>query len=291
MQLDCRCDARDGVTLVELVVENDAAVARRVRIGNRLDGTVWPPRCEGVPEAGWDDGGFEGVVAPGERLAVGYASPAGPRDPPAEIVWTERAARDPDASSERVSAPERDTDARPETGADSISVGAVAATPESVVRSLGDPRPPADAVPLAAPEARSDSTEKRDRPNQDDESDGETDRDDPNESDIDSGGDSTEVPAAAGTSVDDAHPEPVDAWLSAAERRIERVKSLAAATTLDEAAAELEALGGLAAAEDMLAVVADDRERLLAVAERAAELGDRAAAAEAVPLDAYRRLS
>ena len=291
MQLDCRCDARDGVTLVELVVENETAVARRVRVGNRLDGTVWPPRCEGVPEAGWDDGGFEGVVAPRERLVVGYASPARPRDPPAEIVWTERAARDPDASSGRVPDSERDADARPEMDAVPISVGPVAATPESVVRSLGDPRPPADAVPPATFEARSDSTEERDRPDADDENDGETGRDEPNQSDPDAGDDSTEVPAAAGTSVEGAHPEPAEAWLSAAEGRIERAESLAAATTLDEAAAELEALGGLAAAEDLLAVVGDDRERLLAVAERAAELGDRAAAAEAVPLDAYRRLS
>jgi hypothetical protein len=121
---------------VELVVRNPTAIARRFRIGNRLDGPVWPPRREGVPAAGWDDGGYEGVVEAEDRRALGYASPLqsgespaeaedspaeAPSEPPAELVWTERAgdSESPDAE----------------------------ATPEEVVRSLGDPRPPADAVP------------------------------------------------------------------------------------------------------------------------------------------------
>lgn len=132
VDLDWRVDARDGASLVELRVTNPSRTARRVRIANRLDGEVWPPRREGVPEAGWDDGGFEGVVAAGERRALGYASPAPAADPPAEVVWSERAGAsagggDPDSSD-------------------------VEATPEGVVRSLGAARPPADAVPLAVPD-------------------------------------------------------------------------------------------------------------------------------------------
>lgn len=131
VELDWRVDARAGVALVELTVANPDPSARRVRVANRLDGPVWPPRREGVPAAGWDDGGFEGVVGAGRRRALGYASPAPgpPAEPPAEVVWTERAG---DAAS---------TDA-----------GAVEATPAGVVRDLGDGRPPADAVPRPAPD-------------------------------------------------------------------------------------------------------------------------------------------
>lgn len=125
--LDWRVDAHDGVSLVELTVRNPARTARRVRVANRLGGPVWPPRREGVPEAGWDDGGFEGVVAAGGRRALGYASPAAPADPPAEIVWSERAGA-----------------AEP---GDSVDPSDPDATPDGVVRALGAARPPADAVP------------------------------------------------------------------------------------------------------------------------------------------------
>jgi hypothetical protein len=125
LELDSRVETRAGVALVELVVRNPTATARRFRVGDRLDGPVWPPRREGVPAAGWDDGGFEGVVAAEDRRALGYASPVsssdGPPRPAAELVWTERAGDSETPDSK--------------------------ATPEAVVRSLGDPRPPADAVP------------------------------------------------------------------------------------------------------------------------------------------------
>ncbi|WP_135824888.1 DUF7857 domain-containing protein [Halorussus ruber] len=133
VELDSRVETRDGVALVELVVRNPTDTARRFRVGNLLDGPLWPPRSRGVPEAGWDDGGFEGVVPAEERRALGYASPlsGGARsdslpEPPAEIVWTERAG---------------------ETEAGNDASFAAEATPEGVVRSLGDHRPPADAVP------------------------------------------------------------------------------------------------------------------------------------------------
>ncbi|MFC4448622.1 hypothetical protein [Halorussus aquaticus] len=146
VELDCRAESHAGVTLVELVVRNPSTTARRVRVGNRLDGPVWPPRREGVPAAGWDDGGFEGVVAAEDRRALGYATPASAESaveveppteverpaedrPPAELVWTERAGES-------------------EGEADSDTFGDDA-TPEGVVRALGDPRPPADAVPAA----------------------------------------------------------------------------------------------------------------------------------------------
>ena len=87
--LDWETDRTDGVTLVRLYVT--AEDRRRVRIENRLDGPVWPPREEGQPAAGWDDDTFEGVVAPDHRLVAGYATPAQPADPPAEVVTDEPA--------------------------------------------------------------------------------------------------------------------------------------------------------------------------------------------------------
>ena len=130
---------------------NSSSATRRVRVGNRLPGPVRPPRREGVPAAGWDDGGFEGVVPPHERRALGYASPVAAdesvgadsggdftADPPATLVWSERAG---------ASAAETDPDAFADE-----------ATPEGVVRALGDPRPPADAVPA------SDDASERDAP-------------------------------------------------------------------------------------------------------------------------------
>ena len=158
VSLDWRVDSRDGVALVELTVTNPTDAARRVRVANRLDGPVWPPRREGVPEAGWDDGGFEGVVAPGGRRALGYASPipaadfpgtdsgtdASVADSPAEIVWTERAGETERADAAAESA------AAASVGLSAVESGAVSEvepTPEGVVRALGDARPPADAVP------------------------------------------------------------------------------------------------------------------------------------------------
>jgi hypothetical protein len=168
LELDWRVDARGGIVLVELVVANPTATARRVRVADRLDGPVWPPRREGVPEAGWDDGGFEGVVAPGERRPLGYASPvsgdgadasdtsddtADLADPPAELVWSERA-----GESERAAGP-----GNPDALTDDDAI-TDEATPEGVVRALGDGRPPADAVPSPGVGSKSD-LEDADAPN------------------------------------------------------------------------------------------------------------------------------
>lgn len=152
VSLDWRVEIRDGTTLVELLVENSANVARRVRIGNRLDGPVWPPRREGVFESGWDGGGFEGIVAAGGRLALGYASPAQTTEPPAEVVWSERAASD-EGGTERTESDRCATERAP--GARSVEKFRAdsATTPDGVVRVLGDGRPPADAVPVSSDHA------------------------------------------------------------------------------------------------------------------------------------------
>lgn len=130
VSLSWTIETHDSVSLVELVVRNPMATSRRVRVANRLNGPVWPPRQNGVPEAGWDDGGFEGVVGPESQLALGYASSGNSVEPPAEVVWTERAA---------TGSADDSCDGVPD----------VESTADGVVRALGDPRPPADAVPVA----------------------------------------------------------------------------------------------------------------------------------------------
>jgi hypothetical protein len=122
---DCTTSRHDGVTLVTVHLR-DIDVPTRVRIDHRLDGPLWPPRREGVPEAGWSDTGFAGVVSP-ERHTLGYATPAPPADPAATLADAERL---PDATP----------------------VGELTDDAESVVRHLGDPAPPADAVPAGSAE-------------------------------------------------------------------------------------------------------------------------------------------
>jgi len=111
--LESHCRTVGGATLVELCVT--AARPRRVRIESCLEGAVWPPRTNGVPEPGWDERGFEGCVDPDTPLVLGYASPGAPADPPARIADEgEPADREP--------------------------------TPEAVVKALGRREPPRDAV-------------------------------------------------------------------------------------------------------------------------------------------------
>lgn len=158
VEVECTTARPGGVTLVGVQLDNrvDApgVAAHRVRLRSRLDGPVWPPRVEGVPAGPWDDDGAIGgdvdgdgrsgtdgaarerssahqhaatveVVVPTGRVgSVGFASPAEPVEPPVEVVAVEpadeRADVDPSA--------------------------------EDVLRVLGDPSPPRDAV--AAPEPR-----------------------------------------------------------------------------------------------------------------------------------------
>ncbi|QLH76306.1 hypothetical protein HZS55_02860 [Halosimplex rubrum] len=128
--LEWSCERSDGVTLVSLVVAADRPC--RVRVENRLDGPVWPPRRRGQPAAGWDGDAFAGRVPADGRLTVGYATPARPADPPAEVVSTVPAAEVDEESEPRSTEP----------------APAVESTPAGVVRDLGDPVVPRDSVPV-----------------------------------------------------------------------------------------------------------------------------------------------
>lgn len=122
MRLSSATERTGDVTLVAVRATNTADRPKRVRVANRLDGPVWPPRVGGRPAAGWDDGGYEGVLDAGETRALGYATPAPAVDgeDAVEVAWVE-------------DAPGCPTDDQPSPGA--------------VVETLGDPRPPRDALP------------------------------------------------------------------------------------------------------------------------------------------------
>ncbi|MFB6268059.1 MAG: hypothetical protein ABEI31_10400 [Halodesulfurarchaeum sp.] len=113
MRLHTKTWRRGGITLVSATVRNPRSEPVRVRIVDRLGGPVWPPRGRGHPELGWDESGFEGRVGGADSLAIGYATPAPPSDPVAEIEELEQL-------GEREPSPE----------------------PEAILASFDDPRPP-----------------------------------------------------------------------------------------------------------------------------------------------------
>lgn len=122
--LECSAVRESGVTLVEARLESDTR--RRVSVESTHDSPVWPPRREGVPATGWSQNGWTGEVPAGGTVALGYATAAEVDGRPLQIV---------DAGP-----PDDDAD--------------VAA--RDVIRSLGDARPPRDAVGTATADTASD---------------------------------------------------------------------------------------------------------------------------------------
>lgn len=258
MQLDCETTTLDEVTLVTVRLHNDTSVARRVRLQNRLDGPVMPPRTDGVPEAGWDDDGYQTVVPAETTVGVGYACPAPECDPPVVVTADERSTGDDD-EARRPRAP------------------SPASAPEAVVRRLGRATPPRDAVPSPHTGPRRttpvSSVEPAGQPPPSN-----TSEDDSNQSAV-----------ASGSSADTAVPEAVVDWFTTVETRIDRADRLTdpsvstATTVLDE-------VGGLMAVDGLQQTVDADADRLRAVAERAETLADRAEATD-VSQSALRRLA
>jgi len=115
--LECDHETVSGVTLVTCRLTSDAT--SRVTVEPTHGGPVWPPRRQGVPEQGWEDDRWSGLVPADGVRALGYATPADADGDLARIAATE-----PPADDEAVTA-------------------------RDVVRSLGDPAPTRDAVPPA----------------------------------------------------------------------------------------------------------------------------------------------
>jgi len=229
---DCSASHHDGVTLVTVHLR-DLDVPTRVTVRNCLDGPVWPPRCEGLPEAGWTETGFSGVLAPGSH-ALGYATPARPEGQPAELA-----------------------DAVGVPGAD--SVGARSDRPADVVRELGDPSPPGDAIPTTEHVRHSTpnvAVGGNGAPGEDDAVPRSPDPED---------GCTAHLPPALGP------------WLAEMERRADTAEALADAETLSEATRAIRKAGGLSEARAL--ADAGDETQLRLLARRARRLADRRAGA------------
>lgn len=134
--LEWSLERTEGVTLVGLVVAAERSC--RVQIENRLEGPVWPPRRNGQPAEGWEDGTFTGCVPADGQLTVGYATPAPASEPPAAVVSTEPV---------RDGVQALDSDSVDDTNRTDC-VPTVEHSPAGVVRALGDPLIPSDSVPL-----------------------------------------------------------------------------------------------------------------------------------------------
>ncbi|WP_336336194.1 DUF7857 domain-containing protein [Haloarcula brevis] len=250
VSFDCRAERVDGVTLVTATVD-DIAEPTRITVRNRLDGPLWPPRRQGVPEAGWTENGFDGVVGPGTH-ALGYATPAPPTDQPAELASVEPAPDD-------VPADER---------LDSI---------DAVVRELGDPSPPADAVPTSDPAGAAEGRGRR-----------------PDGTAVAQGSEPGPPPAeprtVRGQRSDQHLPDSVSQWLETVARRVDRAERLAEADSLPAATDAVRAAGGLSGARAVAARGDADEQTLRALARRAERLADRRAAAT-VPTETLVRLA
>lgn len=257
MHLEWTLDRTDDVTLVRLTLHNDAGLARRVRLRNRLDGPVLPPRRQGTPETGWDRNGVSVVVPAGDSVALGYACPADPDEPPATI--------------ESVTGVDGDTESRPDADVD------------HAIRTLGDHRPPRavlgdDTSPSPAPEQES-GTESNLDPNLD-----------PTPTpELPPPTASAPGESRGASSPDSAVPPEVASWLAAVRERVETVESLEG-SSVEAATAVLEANGGVAGVASLSDELGDDEAALRAVAEAASGLADRAAAADP-PTGALRRLT
>jgi hypothetical protein len=303
VSLSCTATREEGVTLVTGHVRNEGR-PQRVRLANRLDGPVWPPRSSGVPAAGWDGDTLECVLAAGAVRAIGYATPAEPAAEPMTVATTDPA--DVDAESASGTA----------TGA-RCEVPDVEASSSGVLRALGSPRPPRDAVPTpevgqgdgasgtseppaqtdsaASPTARPDIDtvgQKFSQPTcvENRSCDGisaraanRSSRTSVRQYDEWRGG--TDTPSDASTGAD-----AVTAWFDAVEHRLAAGETLSTATRVDTATTAVERLGGLDGVRELEGELADEAARLRTVATRAETLADRAEAVE-LPVDTLERLA
>jgi hypothetical protein len=315
LETDWSVDEVADVSLIELSVHNPTAVDRRVRVESRLDGPVLPPRDGSVPEAGWDEHGYAGVVPAGERLALGFAVPAPPTEPPVSVSDEGRATdeneeptaadavralgpADPPADAipaasgtEPASgdgAARADADPSPTDGPDEQTpLGSGAATTESLPARDGRSSP-SGTVPDAGPDLGSVEPDGAGRAGATaatatdaDDGDGGPDADDETEASTDDG-------PGAPTAADPDLPPAVASWVESVARRVDDAERLTDATVTEAAAVAADRDGVDAAT--LAERVATDETHLRALAARATELADRAAGTD-VPVDALARLS
>ena len=224
-RLDCRTHRLADSTLVECHVRSDRR--ERVTVEPTHDAPCWPPRRQGVPAAGWTAEGWTGTVGPESPRALGYATPAAPDDPPARIAASEPARDDPEPAS-----------------------------PRDVLRALGDPRPPRDAV-----QPDGGRTASRERS---------ADRSSPEPTDAD-----------GPTSHDERR-------LAVIEARVAQAEALSSVSSVDAARSAVADAGGIEAVRALVAQLSRDRAHLERLQRRAGDL--RARADVEVPVDDLARL-
>ncbi|MUV49137.1 hypothetical protein [Haloarcula sp. CBA1122] len=251
---DCRAERVDGVTLVTATV-GDVTEPTRITVRNCLDGPLWPPRKQGVPEAGWTEDGFEGIVGPGTH-ALGYATPAPLSDQPADLVRAE---------------PTSDT-----TPADERLDSA-----DAVLRELGDPSPPVDAVPAGEPSQAAEAASRRSN-----ESTVEQEMD-PQRATVKSPAESR---TPSGQRPDQQLPDAVSQWLETVARRVDRAERLAEADSLSAATAAVRAADGLSGVRTVARRGDTDEQMSAARGPAGRRLADRRAAAT-VPTETLSRLA
>lgn len=250
MNVEWTTRTNDDVTLVEVVVTNNGP-PRRVRVSNELDGPVWPPRTQGIPATGWSEYGYEGPVE--NRRVLGYATPASAVDPPVSVEWLEKVGEEKQCSHHP-------------------TVPSIDPTPNSVCRTLSDPRPPRDAVPMVESAVENvDESEQTEQVKQ------------------------TERTQHRGRTqrrpeIDTEDETAVESLFGPIEGRIEDGEMLTAVETLPDATWAVETVGGLAAVSDLMTALDGDRETLRAIEKRAARLRERAETVD-VPVDTLERLA
>lgn len=254
------------VTFVELLVTSD--IETRVRIESRLD-PVWPPQCRGVQARGWTTTGYEGVVRPDGRLVLGFASPDGPTDPPVEL-------------SEATPVGSRSASDSHTTTPDAGDPGETART---LVRTLGPPGPPRDALPgaqrgksvtqhadvgRAATGAGATAADDRQHPDQQAHT-------------------ATAGPAES-RQPNAAVPGSLQSWFDELEDRLTQVETLTDVSCPAEARTAIESAGGMAGVHRLAAQLERDRQRLESLGSQYETYARRLETAE-VPVETLKRLA
>jgi hypothetical protein len=247
--LDWACDRTDGVTFVELRVTGETG--QRVRVESTLE-PVWPPRRQGQPAAGWAGTSFEGEIEDGS-LVVGYASPAEPSDPPAEL--------------QEVSTAEETID------------------PGDVVRALGPGTPPRDAVPR---EVGSVADEESGQPKQIASAGGQMEQTATTEQQNHQTASSPEPPDS--NEPTPGLPPAVEAYFTAIEQRLVAAEQLSNSETVKQAREAVCSAGGMGAVDGLDEQLQADRARLERLGERQRALTKRLSRTE-IPVTHLERLA
>ena len=288
-------------TFVTVHVTNTGTHDRSVRVENRLDGPVRPPRRHGVVEQGWDGDGVTRTVPGGQTESFGYACDAPVADPPISIRESREAAES--APVERAlrslddHAPPR---AAVQATADTPTSSEASAPPESSTT----PDPTADnADPAPESERTSETTdtpsETRETPSSET---GPTDVSEVAVGGHDSRSDTAdETPgrthstdsrapvqstSAADSAVPSAVPLPVSAWFRAVDARLDTVDRLDGPVA--EATPVIASLGGCRGVTALATTLDADARALRLVADRASALAARLEATDVPDLEAER---